>query len=106
MDTSDSGFGVADWQRLLRAIGEDPFRQGLVETPSRVARAWAHWTRGYKQDPAAILKTFADGGESYDELIVVRQIPVYSHCEHHLAPFLAKPPSAICPAGILSGCPS
>ena len=80
MNTSDdSEFGVADWRRLLRSIGEDPSRQGLVETPGRITRAWAHWTRGYKQDPAAILKTFADGGESYDELIVVRQIPVYSH---------------------------
>src|SRR5690606_23651594 len=71
MNSSDnSEFGVADWQRLLRSIGEDPSRQGLRETPGRVTRAWAHWTRGYQQDPATILKTFADGGESYDELIV------------------------------------
>ena len=91
MKTShDSEFGVADWQRLLHSIGEDPHRQGLVETPHRVSRAWAHWTRGYQQDPATILKTFADGGECYDELIIVRQIPVYSHCEHHFVPIYGK----------------
>ena len=50
MDTKDPEFGIADWQRLLSSIGEDPTRQGLVETPGRVSRAWAHWTRGYKQD--------------------------------------------------------
>ena len=104
MTTShDPEFGVADWQRLLRSIGEDPARQGLIETPSRVARAWAHWTRGYQQDPAMILKTFADGGESYDELIVVRQIPVYSHCEHHLAPFFGHATIGFLPTDILLG---
>ena len=99
----DSEFGIADWQRLLRSIGEDPSRQGLHETPGRVSRAWAHWTRGYKQDPAAILKTFADGGESYDELIVVRQIPVYSHCEHHLAPFFGHATVGYLPSGHIVG---
>lgn len=104
MDTSnDPEFGIADWQRLLRSIGEDPSRQGLVETPSRVSRAWAHWTRGYKQDPATILKTFADGGECYDELIVVRQIPVYSHCEHHLAPFFGYATIGYLPSGHIVG---
>ena len=78
-------------------------RQGLRETPGRVSRAWAHWTRGYKQDPAAILKTFADGGESYDELIVVRQIPVYSHCEHHLAPFFGHATVGYLPSGHIVG---
>jgi GTP cyclohydrolase I len=97
MDTSnDPEFGVADWQRLLHSIGEDPTRQGLVETPGRV-------TRGYKQDPATILKTFADGGESYDELIVVRQIPVYSHCEHHLAPFFGHATVGYLPSGHIVG---
>lgn len=103
MDTKDPEFGIADWQRLLSSIGEDPTRQGLVETPGRVSRAWAHWTRGYKQDPAAILKTFADGGESYDELIVVRQIPVYSHCEHHLAPFFGHATVGYLPSGHIVG---
>ncbi len=102
-NSNDPEFGIADWQRLLCSIGEDPARQGLIETPSRVARAWAHWTRGYQQDPAVILKTFADGGESYDELIVVRQIPVYSHCEHHLAPFFGHAAIGYLPTGHIVG---
>jgi GTP cyclohydrolase I len=86
MTTShDPEFGVADWQRLLRSIGEDPVRQGLIETPSRVARAWAHWTRGYQQDPAMI------------------QIPVYSHCEHHLAPFFGHATIGYLPTGHIVG---
>ncbi len=104
MDTSnDPEFSVADWRRLLHSIGEDPSRQGLRDTPSRVTRAWAHWTRGYQEDPATILKTFADGSECYDELIVVRQIPVYSHCEHHLAPFFGHAAIGYLPNGHIVG---
>jgi GTP cyclohydrolase I len=74
--------------RLLQFIGEDPGREGLHKTPERVARAWQHWTTGYNQKPEEVLGTsFADGGENYDEMILVRDIPFYSHCEHHLAPF-------------------
>lgn len=80
-------FTAHDWRRFLRSIGEDPTRQGLLETPERVARAWQDWTIGYQQDAKEILKAFEDGAEEYRELIVVRGIPVYSHCEHHLAPF-------------------
>jgi GTP cyclohydrolase I len=72
---------------LLRAIGENPDRGGLIETPTRAARAWRDWTKGYDQDPAEVLKVFEDGAESCDQLVLVREIPVYSHCEHHLAPF-------------------
>jgi GTP cyclohydrolase IA len=80
-------FSTADWRRFLRSIGEDPSRQGLLETPMRVERAWQDWTAGYRQEPLEILKAFEDGAENYSELIIVRGIPVYSHCEHHLAPF-------------------
>lgn len=73
--------------RLLQFIGEDPARGGLLETPARMAKAWQHWTSGYKGDPVALLKTFEDGGEVYDEMVHVRSIPFYSQCEHHLAPF-------------------
>jgi len=72
-------------QYLLRAIGEDPKRGGLVETPQRFEKAWAFWTKGYDEDPEKIMKVFEDGGESYDQMVLVRNIPVYSHCEHHLA---------------------
>jgi GTP cyclohydrolase I len=83
----EDSFSEHDWRRLLAHLGEDPNRQGLAETPLRVEKAWKHWTSGYQQDPANILKVFEDGAEQYNELIVVRGIPVYSHCEHHLAPF-------------------
>jgi len=69
-------------------------RPGLVlgmpkseETPRRVADAWSHWTSGYQHDPATILKVFKDGGDKYNEMVFQGAIPVYSHCEHHLAPF-------------------
>lgn len=96
-------FSESDWRRLLASWGEDPDRTGLKETPARVARAWKHWTSGYAQDPAEILKTFADGAEQYNELIVVRGIPVYSHCEHHLAPFFGKATIGYVPNGRLVG---
>jgi GTP cyclohydrolase I len=100
---AEEAFGLADWKRLLTALGENPDRQGLLETPERVARAWAHWCRGYREDPAAILKSFADGGERYNELIVVRRIPVYSHCEHHLAPFFGHAAIGYLPSGRIVG---
>ena len=96
-------FGTEDWRRLLHTLGEDPNRQGLLETPERVKKAWAHWCRGYQEDPAAILKIFDDGGEHYNELIVVRQIPVYSHCEHHLAPFFGHAVVGYLPTGRIVG---
>lgn len=73
--------------RLLQFIGEDPEREGLKETPARCVKAWGELTCGYSQDPVAILKTFEDGGENYDELVHVANIPFHSLCEHHLAPF-------------------
>jgi GTP cyclohydrolase IA len=73
---------------LLHAVGEDPQRPGLLETPERVMKAWRHWCGGYQQDPATVLKTFEDGAELCgDEMVVVRDIELYSHCEHHMAPF-------------------
>ncbi len=72
---------------LLKLIGENPRRDGLLETPKRMVKAWKFWTSGYSKDPVSILKTFEDGGENYDELVHVRNIPFYSQCEHHLAPF-------------------
>jgi GTP cyclohydrolase I len=70
---------------LLSHVGEDPVREGLLETPSRYRRAWEYWTRGYHEDLTLILKTFEDGADGYDEMVVETDIPVYSKCEHHLA---------------------
>jgi GTP cyclohydrolase I len=96
-------FSERDWRRLLRHVGEDPDRQGLSDTPQRVDKAWKHWTSGYQQDPAEILKVFEDGAEQYNELIVVRGIPVYSHCEHHLAPFFGWATVGYTPNGRIVG---
>ncbi|MBC7500391.1 MAG: GTP cyclohydrolase I FolE [Herminiimonas sp.] len=96
-------FGEADWRRFLASIGEDPARPGLLETPARVIKAWKHWTSGYQQDAGDLLKTFEDGAEAYSELIVVRGIPVYSHCEHHLAPFFGTAVIGYVPNGKIVG---
>lgn len=77
---------MAAMDLLLRGIGEDVHRGGLLETPDRAAKAWGEWTCGYAMDPAAVIKTFEDGANGCDEMVVVTGIPFYSHCEHHLAP--------------------
>jgi len=83
--------------RLLQHIGEDPAREGLKETPHRVLKAWAEWTSGYNLKPKELLKCFEDGSEEYDEMVVVRDLPFYSHCEHHLAPFFGSATIAYIP---------
>ena len=72
-------------RELLIAIGEDPDREGLLETPARVARAYAELTAGIRQDPREILTTTFDIG--HDEMVLVRDIELWSMCEHHLVPF-------------------
>ena len=75
-------------REILAAIGEDPDRDGLVDTPARVARAYAEQFSGLSQDPEDVLGTVFDA--DYDELILVRDIEVYSTCEHHLVPFFGR----------------
>jgi GTP cyclohydrolase IA len=72
-------------REILIAIGEDPDREGLQRTPARVARAYAETFGGLGQDPAEVLSTTFD--EDHDELVLVKDIPMYSTCEHHLVPF-------------------
>ncbi len=103
MVSPQPAFSQHDWQRLLAHLGENPNRQGLHETPTRVENAWRHWTSGYAQNPAEILKTFEDGAEQYNELIMVSGIPVYSHCEHHLAPFFGTATIGYIPNGKIVG---
>jgi GTP cyclohydrolase I len=88
---------------IAEVIGEDVYRPGLVETPARVVSAWAEWTIGYTQDPAGLLKTFEDGAEGVDEMVAVVDIPFYSHCEHHLAPFFGTATIAYIPQGQVVG---
>ena len=78
-------------------------REGLRETPERVAKAWEHWTSGYDQDPAAVLKCFEDGAEGVDEMVIVKDIPFYSKCEHHLADIFGTATVAYIPNGRVVG---
>ena len=71
---------------LLAWAGDDPRRQGLKDTPSRVARAYKEWFKGYGENPEAMLKRTFDETAGYDEIITLRDIPFQSFCEHHLAP--------------------
>ena len=75
---------------LLLWAGDDPRREGLVDTPKRVANAYEDWFKGYKQDPVAYLKRTFEEVEGYDEMIVLRDIEFESHCEHHMAPIIGK----------------
>lgn len=88
---------------LLRVIGENPERGGLIETPARALKAWDFWTQGYKQNPADVLKVFEDGAEKYDQMVIVKDMPIYSHCEHHLAPFFGTATIAYIPNGKVVG---
>ncbi len=73
---------------LLRWAGDDPEREGLRDTPGRVARAYGDWFRGYGEDPAAILQRTFDEVAGYDEMVVLRGIRFESYCEHHMAPII------------------
>jgi len=75
---------------LLLWAGEDPRREGLLDTPKRVAKAYEDWFSGYKQDPVQYLKRTFEEVEGYDEMIVLRDISFESHCEHHMAPIIGK----------------
>ena len=75
---------------LLRWAGEDPTREGLVDTPARVAKAYEDWFSGYRQDPVRYLRRTFEEVDGYDEMIVLRDIGFESHCEHHMAPIIGR----------------
>lgn len=75
---------------LIRWAGDDPAREGLTETPRRVARAYRELYEGYGEDPAGILDRVFEEVEGYQDMVLVRDIPFYSHCEHHMVPFVGK----------------
>jgi len=87
---------------VLRGIGEDPDREGLSKTPERVAKAILFLTQGYQQDPVKILLS-ARFKEDYREMVIVKNIEIYSLCEHHMLPFIGKAHVAYIPNGYITG---
>lgn len=88
---------------ILTYIGENPDREGLQETPERIVRSYAEIYGGYHKDPAPVLKTFRDGSESVDEMVVQRNIPFFSMCEHHMLPFVGVAHVAYVPTDAIVG---
>ena len=88
---------------LIRWAGDDPDREGLLDTPRRVANAWREYARGYAEDPAVHLsRTFEEVG-GYDEIVLLKDIPFQSHCEHHMAPIIGKAAFAYLPGDRVVG---
>ena len=88
---------------LIRWAGDDPDREGLLDTPERVARAWAEYAQGYNQDPSEHLTRTFDEVGGYDEIVLLKDIPFQSHCEHHLAPIIGKAAIAYLPRNKVVG---
>lgn len=88
---------------LIRWAGDDPDREGLVDTPRRVARAWKEYCQGYDDDPAAHLSRVFEEVGGYDEIIVLKDIPFQSHCEHHMAPIIGRAHIAYLPSNWVVG---
>ncbi|EIZ80452.1 GTP cyclohydrolase I [Novosphingobium sp. Rr 2-17] len=88
---------------LIRWAGDDPAREGLLDTPKRVARAWLEYCQGYQEDPAIHMsKVFEEVG-GYDEVVLLKDIPFQSHCEHHMAPIIGKAAIAYLPKNHVVG---
>lgn len=88
---------------LLRWAGDDPTREGLLDTPKRVVKAYADWFSGYATDPEDYLTRTFEEVAGYDELVVLRDIPFESHCEHHMAPIIGKAHVGYLPSGRVVG---
>ncbi len=93
---------AAHYSSILTDLGEDPQREGLLKTPERVAKALQYLTHGYDLDPAEILRS-AMFTEEYQQMVIVRDIEIYSMCEHHMLPFFGKAHIAYIPKGRIVG---
>ncbi len=90
------------YKEILKLLGEDPEREGLLKTPERVAKAMLYFTSGYDQNPAEILRS-AMFHEDYKQMVLVKDIEIYSLCEHHMVPFIGKAHVAYIPNGTIVG---
>lgn len=90
------------YKAILELLGEDPQREGLIKTPERVAKAMQFLTQGYSADPVAILNS-ARFKEDYQQMVLVKDIEIYSMCEHHMLPFYGKAHVAYIPNGCITG---
>ena len=88
---------------LIRWSGDDPEREGLLDTPKRVARAWKEYCQGYGEDPAIHLSRVFEEVGGYDEVVLLKDIPFQSHCEHHMAPIIGKAAIAYLPRNHVVG---
>lgn len=93
---------MGHYREILRLLGEDPEREGLIKTPERVAKAMSFITKGYSEDPIAILRS-AMFKEEYKQMVVVKDIELFSVCEHHMLPFIGKAHVAYIPDGYITG---
>lgn len=93
--------------QFVRAIDgvkfSEDLREGLKDTPERMAKAWEFWTSGYGTNPAEILKVFEDGAQNYDQMVIVKDIPLFSKCEHHFADIFGTVTIAYIPKGKIVG---
>ena len=99
----DRAAAEAAVRTLIEWAGDDPAREGLHDTPARVARAYEEWFVGYREDPVDLLKRTFEEAEGYDEMVVLRDVRFESFCEHHLAPILGTVDVAYLPANRVVG---
>ena len=102
-DSADRAAAEEAVRTLLRWAGDDPTREGLLDTPKRVVKAYRDWYSGYGQDPREYLARTFEEVAGYDELIVLRDIEFESHCEHHMAPIIGKAHVGYLPDGKVVG---
>ncbi len=88
---------------LIKWAGDDPLREGLLDTPKRVARAWKEYCQGYGEDPSHHLSRVFEEVGGYDEIVLLKDIPFQSHCEHHMAPIIGKAAIAYLPTDRVVG---